>query len=275
MNVQPLFGWVAIVPVALLVSCTSMSPVIGNVGFAYSPSPDSVSVLGEVEYTGVTQSYLGAFTIGRAGFTDLLEKARSKFQADTVVNIFVDEETMSFLFFYKETRYIMRGTAIRFDEGGGRAVSARPSRPAPSAPAQPAERAPVPPVALSNGDETGPVVITRAVDSVGVVTRTDTFVDSQDSGSVIFLLDYQMKGRVDVSFFNPPNGDKFLIKGQVNAGEGQIGFRVPRSKLAGIADATSRFSFSDPPTFVTFHFTGNTLKTLPVKEIPAGLQVLK
>jgi hypothetical protein len=94
--------------VLVTVSCTTVQP------FYYSDnSAKDFNILGEVAYTGTITSILGFPPSGSAEFQELLNTAKTQYQADWVIDVTVDYEYQWLVFLQKWT-YKMRGIAIKY-----------------------------------------------------------------------------------------------------------------------------------------------------------------
>jgi uncharacterized protein YbjQ (UPF0145 family) len=92
----------------VMVGCTAISP-----HFYSETSSIEYEILGEVDYEGKTTTIFSPFSNGEASFKKLLEEAKSKYNADYVVNVTIDIKRKWVILFFITT-YYMRGTAVKY-----------------------------------------------------------------------------------------------------------------------------------------------------------------
>ena len=107
-NKKIVFGVGLVLVFIVVMGCTTVQP------FFYSDnSSKDFDILGEVSYSGTITSILGFPPSGSAEFQSLLDKAKSQYKADWVINVTVDYK-YQWLFFLRKWTYKMRGIAIKY-----------------------------------------------------------------------------------------------------------------------------------------------------------------
>ena len=79
----------------------------------YAAYPDSFEVLGLVEGSSNASNLLGLVSFGDASYRKAIENAKTKADADGLINCVADIQSSSFLVLYSTSKTVVRGLAIK------------------------------------------------------------------------------------------------------------------------------------------------------------------
>ncbi len=79
----------------------------------YTANPDSFVVTGMVEGVSNSGNILGLFSFGDSGYRKAIDNAKTKANADGLINCVCDIKTSSFLGIYASSKTVVRGLAIK------------------------------------------------------------------------------------------------------------------------------------------------------------------